>query len=76
VHVDPIKHTLKAPGAQRLKLKYDKCLQFCFNFVFNFNLRRYVTADPSKLMQVMIDKGDPARQGPAHSCLPPPPWPS
>jgi hypothetical protein len=38
-------------------------------------LRRYVTADPSKLMQVMIDKGDPARQGPAHSCLPPPPWP-
>jgi hypothetical protein len=35
---------LKAPGTQRLNPKYDGLvsilLQFCFNFAFNFNLRR------------------------------------
>jgi hypothetical protein len=38
VQVDPIKSTLKAPGAKRLKLKYDEPLA---KFAFNFNLRRY-----------------------------------
>ena len=38
MQVDPIKHTLKAPGTKRLQLKYDKPLSF---FAFNFNLRRY-----------------------------------
>ena len=33
---------LKAPGAKRLKLKYDEVLS---NFAFNFNLRRYTTYD-------------------------------
>jgi len=36
--VDPNKHTLKAPGTKRLKLKYDEMLS---SFAFNFNLRRY-----------------------------------
>ena len=40
MQVDPIKPTLKAPGTQRLKLKYDKLLS---SFAFNFNLRRYNT---------------------------------
>jgi hypothetical protein len=38
VQVDPIKPTLKAPGAKRLKLNCDEPLS---NFAFNFNLRRY-----------------------------------
>ena len=37
VQVDPIKATLKAPGTQRSKLKYDSLLSI---FVFTFNLRR------------------------------------
>ena len=36
-----MKLTLKAPGAKRLKLKYDEPLS---NFAFNFNLRRYTVA--------------------------------
>ena len=47
MQVDPIKPTLKAPGSKRLKPNYDKLLtillQFCFNFVFKFKLRRYDT---------------------------------
>jgi len=39
VQVDPIKPTLKAPASQRLKLEHAKLLS---NFVFNFNLRRYI----------------------------------
>ena len=40
-----MRSTLKAPGTRRLKLKYDKLLfQFCFNFAFNFNLRRFTWA--------------------------------
>ena len=38
MQVDPIKPTLKPPGTQRLKLKYDEVLS---NFAFKFNLRRY-----------------------------------
>ena len=38
MQVDPIKPTLKAPGTQRLNLKYDELLS---SFAFNFNLRRY-----------------------------------
>ena len=37
VLVDPIKPTLKAPGAKRLKLKYDEMLSI---FAVKFNLRR------------------------------------
>jgi hypothetical protein len=38
VQVDPIKPTLKASGAKRLKLEYDELLS---SFGFKFNLRRY-----------------------------------
>ena len=38
VQVEPIKSNMKAPGAQRLKLKYDNPIS---SFAFNFNLRRY-----------------------------------
>jgi len=45
VQVDPIQPTLKVPGVERLKLKYDKLLsnvlQFCFNLAYIFNVRRY-----------------------------------
>jgi len=41
VQIDPIKPAMKAPGTKRLKLKYDKRLSICFNFGYNFNLRRY-----------------------------------
>ena len=40
--LDPIKPTLKVPGTKRLKLKHDKLLS---TFAFNFNLRRYNTAE-------------------------------
>jgi hypothetical protein len=43
--------------------------------IFAVFFAQLLKADPSKLMQVMIDKGDPARQGPTLSCLPSPPWP-
>jgi len=38
VQVDPMKAVLKAPGTERLKLKYDELLS---SFAFKFNLRRY-----------------------------------
>jgi len=41
VQVDPVKLTLKAPGAKRLKLTHDSPL---LNFAFNFNVRRYTQA--------------------------------
>jgi hypothetical protein len=41
VQIDPMKPTLKAPGAKRLKLKYDDPLS---NFPFIFNLRRHIPA--------------------------------
>jgi len=42
VQVEPIKPVLKAPGFTRLKLIYDEPLS---SFGFNFNLRRYCTAE-------------------------------
>jgi hypothetical protein len=36
--VDPIKHTLKAPGAKRLKLKYTKPLSKFIQFRFRIQL--------------------------------------
>jgi len=41
VQLDPIKPTLKAPGAKRLKLQCNEALSNC---AFNFNLRRYTQA--------------------------------
>ena len=38
VQVEPIKPTLKAPGSERSKLKYDEPLS---TLAFNFNMRRY-----------------------------------
>jgi len=39
---------LKAPVTKRLEVKYDDLpsilLHFCFNFAFNFDLRRYTLA--------------------------------
>jgi hypothetical protein len=32
---------LKAPGTQRLKLDFNECFQFCLNFAFKSNFRRY-----------------------------------
>ena len=37
MQLDPIKPTLKAPGGQRLKLKYEEPIT---NLAFKFNLRR------------------------------------
>jgi len=42
VQVDPIKPTLKAPGTERLKLKYEEPLS---DFGFKFNLRRYTEVE-------------------------------
>ena len=39
MQLDPIKPTLNAPGAKRLKLDYDEPLS---NFAFKINLRRYI----------------------------------
>ena len=42
VQIDPIKPTLKVPGTERLKLKYDKPLSSLLQvFASNFKLRRY-----------------------------------
>ena len=41
MQVDPIKPTLKAPGAERLKLKCDVLLS---NDAFKFNMRHYIKA--------------------------------
>ena len=38
MQVGPMKPTLKAPGTERLKLKYDEPLS---NVAFKFNLHRY-----------------------------------
>jgi len=45
VQVDPIKSTLKPPGTQHLKAKYDKLLS---NFAFKFNMRPYTKAAAAK----------------------------
>jgi hypothetical protein len=41
VQVDPIKHTLKPPGMQCLKLNMIDCFQVCYNFAFKLKLRYY-----------------------------------
>jgi len=38
VQVDPINPTLKAPGTNRLKLKYDKLLSILLQFCFQIQL--------------------------------------
>ena len=45
MQVDPLKPTLKAPGTQRLKVNMINCFQFCLNFAFKYNLRRYTMAE-------------------------------
>ena len=39
MHANPTKPTLKAPGTERLKLKYEELLS---NFGIKFDLRRYI----------------------------------
>jgi hypothetical protein len=46
MQVDPIKHTLKAPGSMHLKLGYGGPVS---NFGFEFNLRRY--SELSRLLE-------------------------
>ena len=41
MQVDPIKHTLTAPGIKLFKVKRGKPLS---KFAFNLNLRRYIQA--------------------------------
>ena len=50
MQVDPIKPTLKAPGTERLKLKYEELLS---NFGFKFKLRRYIEADVGETDQLL-----------------------
>ena len=50
MQVDPIKPTLKAPGAKRLTLKHDNRFQICFKFAFNFNLRCYTVGVASAVV--------------------------
>jgi len=53
VQVDPIRPTLKDPGAKRLKLKCDEPLS---KFAFNLHLRRYtwVPDGETKLIFAML----------------------
>ena len=51
MQVDPIKHTLKAPGTKRLKLKCDEPLS---DFAFNLNLRRYILSSLSSFMSIAV----------------------
>ena len=53
MQVDRIKPTLKAPGTNRLTLKYDEPLS---DVAIKFNLRRYV-AEPSTAMTVTVLPG-------------------
>jgi hypothetical protein len=43
VQVDPVKPTLKPPGAKHLKLKHDKLPS---KFAFKFNLHHYIAGTP------------------------------
>ena len=48
--IDPNKLTLKAPGTQPLKLKYDEVLS---SFAFKFNLRCYTEGEDSELNEAV-----------------------
>jgi len=54
VQVDPMKPTLKMPGATRLKLTYDYPLS---NFDFNFTLRRYIKDAPPSDSRIGARRG-------------------
>jgi hypothetical protein len=45
VQVEPIKHTLKAPGTKRLKLQYGELLS---SLPLKFNLRRYIMVQTAR----------------------------
>ena len=62
MQVDPIKHTLKATEAKRLKPKYDQLPTILLTFRFNFNLRRYNTAQQRAGLSI----AQKAQQGPLH----------
>ena len=49
-----MKSTLKAPGAKRLKLKYEKVLS---SFAFNVNLRRCTKGPAADLHVLLIGRG-------------------
>ena len=53
MEVETIKHTLKAPGPEYLKLEYDKLLS---TFSFTFNLRRFSLA-PSQWLKLDVGVG-------------------
>jgi hypothetical protein len=55
VQVNPMKPTLKAPGAKRLKLNYVELLS---NFAFNFNLSRY-----NVVISLTVKKGSSVKAG-------------
>jgi len=59
VQVDPIKPTLKAPGTERLKLKYEEVLS---NVGFKINLRRY-SMEPE-------ESADSRNNGDKRKCVP------
>ena len=60
MQVDPIKPTLKAPGSQSLKPKYDKLLP---NVAFRFNLRRYTKGSEGAGDEAAGEAGDEAAAG-------------
>ena len=51
MQIDPIKPTLKAPGARCLKLKYDAPLE---NTAFKFKLRRYMKAEENAIATALF----------------------
>jgi hypothetical protein len=65
MHFDPIKPKLKAPGTERLRLKYEELLS---NFGLKCNLRRYIKASVhkplvSKTTRVGTDGARPGTRG-------------
>ena len=66
VQVEPMKPMSKAPGTERLKLKYDKLLS---SFAFNFNLRRYNVARsrlPPNVIVAHQEAGPGGHRSPRH----------
>jgi len=54
VQVDPVNPMVKAPGAKRLRLKFDQLLS---RFAFIFNLRRYTEVIAIKRDNLTILEG-------------------